>query len=340
MMMTLLLLKSRIKTFYEKHYRIVRSVLKVLLVFISLLLVTGNMDYSNILKQYWMMVLLALICGFMPDIVSAAVMFLVVGWEIYSAVPVMGIFVLLIILMYFLLLGRMERGQPYVMLAIPLLSMTGLEYVVPVVVALFVSPAMIPAMFMGIVLQFTMLGVKEYVTVSAEMANTANLDTVLVPFQYIVDYLGHNRVLAVALLAFGVTFASVYLIRRASYKHGSQIAILVGTLMLLAVELFGNIILDLDINPLRSTVQALAAMIIAYIVQFFRITLDYHGTRKLQFEDDEYYYYVTAIPKYKVAVVDKTVTRIVPDDTGEPLDLKEELEKTLEEETGDSDSEW
>ena len=60
----------------------------------------------------------------------------------------------------------------------------------------------------------------------------------------------------------------------------------------------------------------------------------------MQFEDDEYYYYVTAIPKYKVAVVDKTVTRIVPDDTGETLDLKEELEKTLEEETGDSDSEW
>lgn len=62
----------------------------------------------------------------------------------------------------------------------------------------------------------------------------------------------------------------------------------------------------------------------------FRLTLDYHGTRKLQFEDDEYYYYVTAVPKIKVAAVDKTVTRIVPDEDDENQDLRSELEKELE----------
>ena len=65
-------------------------------------------------------------------------------------------------------------------------------------------------------------------------------------------------------------------------------------------------------------------------MQFFRLTLDYHGTRKLQFEDDEYYYYVTAVPKIKVAAVDKTVTRIVPDEDDENQDLRSELEKELE----------
>ena len=72
-------------------------------------------------------------------------------------------------------------------------------------------------------------------------------------------------------------------------------------------------------------------MLIAYIVQFFRLTLDYHGTRKLQFEDDEYYYYVTAVPKIKVAAVDKTVTRIVPDEDDENQDLRHYV-KELEEE--------
>ena len=60
------------------------------------------------------------------------------------------------------------------------------------------------------------------------------------------------------------------------------------------------------------------------------MSLDYKGTRKLQFEDDEYYYYVTAIPKLKVAVVDKTVTRIVGEEE-ENIDLKAELEKAAEE---------
>lgn len=74
------------------------------------------------------------------------------------------------------------------------------------------------------------------------------------------------------------------------------------------------------------------------MIQFFHLTLDYHGTRKLQFEDDEYYYYVTAIPKYKVAVVDKTVTRIMPEEEEIPTDLRSELEKAMEEEMAETNN--
>lgn len=332
MMMTLLVLKSRIKTFYEKHYRITRGILKGLLVLFALLIITSRMNYSDMLGQIYVMVPLALLCCIAPDIVSAGVVFLAIWWEIFSAVPVMGIFVLFIMVIYFLLLGKIERGQAYVILLIPILSMLRLGCIVPIVAALFVSPAMLPALFMGILFQFTMTGVTEYVNASAGAAELAKTENLLLPFTYIIDYLRHNGKLFVTVLAFAITFICIYLLRRASFKYASQIAILVGTLVLLFVELFANIILDLDINSFEFTLQALVAMLIAYILQFFRITLDYHGTRKLQFEDDEYYYYVTAIPKYKVAVVDKTVTRIVPDETEEALDLKEELEKTLEEE--------
>lgn len=332
MMMTLLVLKSRIKTFYERHYRITRGILKGLLVFFALLLITSRMNYSDMLGQVYVIVPLALLCCIAPDIVSAGVVFLAVWWEIFSAVPVMGVFVLFIFVIYFLLLGKIERGQAYVILLLPILSMLRLGCIVPIAAALFVSPAMLPALLMGILFQFTMTGVTEYVNASAGAAELAKTENLLLPFTYIIDYLRHSGKLFVTVLAFAIAFICIYLLRRASFKYASQIAILVGTLVLLFVELFANIILDLDINSLEFTLQALVAMLIAYILQFFRITLDYHGTRKLQFEDDEYYYYVTAIPKYKVAVVDKTVTRIVPDETEESLDLKEELEKTLEEE--------
>jgi hypothetical protein len=232
----------------------------------------------------------------------------------------------------------MARGQAYIMLAVPLLSMVHLGCAVPIVAALFTSPIMIPAMIMGIVLQYAMSGVTEYVNASTTTAEVTGTVDILVPIQYIADYMKHNSMLAVTILAFSVTFACIYLIRRTAVKRGSEIAILVGTLLLLAVELFANILFNLNINPLMFTLQAAIAMVIAYIFQFLRMTLDYHGTRKLQFEDDEYYYYVTAVPKYKVAVVDKTVTRIVPEETGETRDLKEELEKTLEED--EVNSEW
>ena len=51
-------------------------------------------------------------------------------------------------------------------------------------------------------------------------------------------------------------------------------------------------------------------MAAAFVVQFFRFNLDYSRTEKVQFEDDEYYYYVKAVPKMTVATPEKKVKKI------------------------------
>ena len=38
-------------------------------------------------------------------------------------------------------------------------------------------------------------------------------------------------------------------------------------------------------------------MIVGEILEFFLFHVDYKRTERLQFEDDEYYYYVKAVPK-------------------------------------------
>ena len=50
-MMALLVLKSKIKNFYEKHYFPVRSALKTLCVFLVLLLIHTNMGYMPALDN-------------------------------------------------------------------------------------------------------------------------------------------------------------------------------------------------------------------------------------------------------------------------------------------------
>ncbi len=93
---------------------------------------------------------------------------------------------------------------------------------------------------------------------------------------------------------------------------------------ILAGDIFWQV--NADVNQLLTGLSITA--VVAYVVQFFRMSLDYTGVRKLQFEDDEYFYYVKAVPKLKVAVVDKTVTKI--DDRDEAvIDLKNEIEKVL-----------
>lgn len=332
-MMALLILKSRIKNFYEKHYRLVRGLVKACVVFAVLLIITSQMNYQTMLGQYWLLLGLALICGVTPDLVSILCILAVVEGEIYQVSQLLAVSLILVILIYYLLFGRLTKKQSIILLSVPVLSVIHLGYVVPIVAGLFFSPIVLPALMVSVLLYFVMTGVQEY---ALAVSRVTEESTPIAALQYLVEYLKGNRLFLILLTAFVLTFVCTYLIRRTKIQYASQVAILVGAILILSILLLSNIALDLDVDLLRVVISILCSVAIAYIVQFFRMTLDYQGTRKLQFEDDEYYYYVTAVPKFKVAVVDKTLIRIVPDDDDENLDLKTELEKELDEDFGDS----
>ena len=61
-----------------------------------------------------------------------------------------------------------------------------------------------------------------------------------------------------------------------------------------------NILLKGQLSSVWIVVGSLLAGILGYALQFFHMILDYGKVEELQFEDDEYYYYVKAVPKLRV----------------------------------------
>ena len=55
--------------------------------------------------------------------------------------------------------------------------------------------------------------------------------------------------------------------------------------------------------------------------------MDYKHTENVQFEDDDYYYYVKAIPKNKVAAPDRKVKSITGKGAAEAMKAPEEAVK-------------
>ena len=133
------------------------------------------------------------------------------------------------------------------------------------------------------------------------------------------------------MITFVIVYVVVFLIRRGRFNHASQIGIFVGLVAGMAGVVAGDAFWKIDIDFMKLLFGMALTAVIAYLVQFFRMTLDYTGVHKLQFEDEEYLYYVKAVPKMKVAPGDKTVTRIEEDRDEGMIDLKEEIEKVLEE---------
>ena len=67
--------------------------------------------------------------------------------------------------------------------------------------------------------------------------------------------------------------------------------------------------MDINVDIMQFLTGIALSCLAAWIIQFFRFPLNYSGAENLQFEDDEYYYYVRAVPKMNVTAASKKVKR-------------------------------
>lgn len=330
MMMALLELKARLKDLFEKHYKVVRPIIKILVSAGVFSVIFNQLPFYAGIQDYVVpfVIALSLVCGFIPDmaVMCLAALLTLVEVSAVSVVAAFGYFAILAI--YFLLFGRYTRIQSYIVLLIPVLWVFNISYAVPVIAALFLSPAMIPACIAGIFIRYFLAGVKQYFIISQSAVDTGNT---MEGLQYIFDYVLKSREMLVYMITFAVAYLLVFVVRKGKYNHASHIGIFVGLIVCMAGMIGGDIFWSVSTDVNKLILGLAITALIAYVVQFFRMSLDYMGVRKLQFEDDEYFYYVKAVPKLKVTVVDKTLTRIEEDKEDSLIDLKDEIEKVLEE---------
>ena len=124
----------------------------------------------------------------------------------------------------------------------------------------------------------------------------------------------------------------VYTIRRAAMAHAWKAASVAGALAYLIVATAGGSVLSVKTSTTTLFVGAVVAVVIGLVLEIIFFAVDYSKCESLQFEDDEYYYYVKAVPKVGVTVPEKTVQQInkreeYPSET-EVIDAKELRKKT------------
>ena len=110
------------------------------------------------------------------------------------------------------------------------------------------------------------------------------------------------------ILIFTLVILVVYGISRLSIDYSWYIAIGVGTL----INVIGLSMQASNIQGMSIAMVIAGSVIgglIAALAQFMGCTLDYAQKEYLQFEDDDYYYYVKAVPKIHVTKEERKVKR-------------------------------
>ena len=92
------------------------------------------------------------------------------------------------------------------------------------------------------------------------------------------------------------------------------------------LQVAGSFLTDADVPVLSVIAGAAGAIVLMLVLEFFLFNVDYTRAEYLQYEDDDYYYYVKAVPKIKMTQSSRSVKTI---ETEEVPDMDVQRKETL-----------
>ena len=307
-MSSLLEIKEILKRVYAKYEVFIMPVLKFLFTFTALLMVNSKLGYMSKIDNMGVVLIVALLSSFLPfgfALLFAMLFILLHFYALALEVALVGLCVFVVMALMFL---RFSSKDCVAALLTPICFFFKVPYVMPVSMGLVGNPFSFVSVSCGVVLHYLM----DFVAENATAIKALDEGESTVRLRMVIDGLIDNKQMFVAIMAFAVTVVVTYIIRRMPMDYSWTVAIVAGSILDALVLLVGDLMFDTNISVVGVLLGTIVSIALLKVLQFFVFNVDYTRTEKVQFEDDEYYYYVKAVPKMTVAQQSKTVKRINP----------------------------
>ena len=306
-MTTLLELRDAIKRFYAQKDVYVKPVLKFILAFCTFIMMNGKIGFMQQLRSPVVAAVLALICAFLPlngTVILAGVLLITHAYALsLEACAVSAALLLVMYLLYF----RISSKMAFLMIITPICYSLKIPYFVGLLGGLVFGPAAAVPAGCGAVIYYLM----KYMNMNSTSLGTGELEAGATKVASLVDSLINNKEMFLCVASIVLTVLVVYFIRRLSVDYAWEMAIVIGIVVKIIVHRLGALLPTVTVKIAALLLGSVVSAALAFVVKFFVFSVDYTRTERVQFEDDEYYYYVKAVPKNIIAEPKKTVKKIV-----------------------------
>ncbi len=292
----MIILKEKLLTFYRSHEYPVQIVLRFILALMAFRYVNTTLGYFEVLTGPVPVLFLSVICALTSGSVMVLIMALVVLLHLFQLSMMLSFMALVIFAIFYLIYLKFAPDQGILMVLYPVLGQFNLHYMMPIIGAMTFNPfAALPIAF-SVVLMKVLYYLKE---AAATGDPGTDMEKVMEGYQYVFDHLMSDKEMVAYIVVFTVVIIITWLISRFAFSYSWYVAIIAGTVINI-----GGLLLQAatvpDMNVGGIIIGSILGGVIAIVLQFFGCTLDYAGREDLQFEDDDYYYYVKAIPKVRL----------------------------------------
>ncbi len=311
-MTAILELKQRLKVFYSRYDSILMLLVKFILAFFAFMMINGQIGFMQRLTNPMIVLLMALCCALLPaNMIGVFGALLICAHAFALSIEIFamaaGIFVIMYVIYFW-----MAPDYGFVLALAPLAFLLKVPYVLPLVFGLVGGPACVVPVTCGAVVYYLIY----YMKMNETMLSNSEGEELTSRLSYLVENILNNKEMILTILVFAVVLMAVYVIHRSSMDYAWYLAIGSGAVLNIILFLVGGLVLGAKVSVLSVILGTAVAVVVALVVEFMVLGVDYSRTEYTQFEDDEYYYYVKAVPKMSIAVPNKKVKKISSADRG------------------------
>ena len=275
-------MKDELQKFYIKNEYWLTPVLKALTAFLCFFMIRIRIGSDSMFGSLLIAIAAAALCSFLPWTAVTVMSAVFVLGNAYGTSMELALLAAFILLLMALAQSAFRAGNAILIVLVPLLFYLHVPYVLPVIAGLSLGLMSIVPVSIGVMMYYFI----EYISENASKLSVSTKDPMEMASQYASIFQGYfqNRTMILHQMVF-------------SYNWG--VAVIVGLLSILVVSAIGSARLGATFSFSTALIGVILSGILALLYALAFHGADYKGTERLRFEDDDYFYFVKAIPKLK-----------------------------------------
>lgn len=306
-MTNLLEIKDRLIRFHSKYETYLFPVVKFIVAIVLFTVINMNIGFMEKISRFPIALILALVCAILPVNATIWLAAFVVLADMYALSMEVAVTTLVLFAALFFLYFRFAPKDGFAAVLTPVCFKLNIPYVMPIGCSLLRDAYSVVAIICGTVIYYFLDGIHQNSGTLKNVVADGETAATTSKFDISVGQLLSNKEMYLVIAIFTITAIVVYLVRRLEVEHAWTLAIISGVLIEVVGLFAGYLVLNVSGKTLGLLIGNILSLLISFVIQFLFMNLDYARTERVQFEDDDYYYYVKAVPKKMVAVKEVTV---------------------------------
>ena len=294
---------------YMRFEKIIIPTGRFIFYFTVLWMINGYFNLAPTIVRGMIYTLLAVLSIFIPASWFILILIAVIAAHLMAiSIEAAALLTFIMIIIYILFI-RLFPKMAWLSIAVPFLFAFKLGYVLPILAGIFFGPSAILSICTGALVYKFSIYIPGLLAVKSESLYDMPV-TLMSMYRYCANTILQDTSILLTIMIFALVVAITYFVSRFTFDHIWYIAIVVGGAVNILGFIIGTIVLKSDISITGILVGTLIACAVCSIAQFLRFSLDYSRAEKVQFEDEEYYYFVKVVPKISISKTEKDIKKI------------------------------